>query len=293
MHRPERSTILITVDLEDWFQVENFKNWIHFSTWDKQEYRFEANTNRLLDLFAEHHIEATFFILGWCAKQRPQLIKKIHGQGHEIASHGFQHALCNNLAEDDFRNDVHRAKCILEDITGTQVCGYRAPSFSITSTTMKILKATGYTYDSSYNSFDLNTRYGSINLSEMQKCDGMAYRDNNGLWELPISNLTVMKKNIPWGGGGYFRLYPFPLFRMGLNHILKKQKDYLFYIHPWEIDPEQPTVREASFFYKLRHYVNIKNNQAKLSKFFKTFGHCRFVSCRTYLDQMVVKEITG
>ena len=121
MHKPERKTILFTVDLEDWFQVENFKDWIEFSSWDRQEYRFEASTHRLLDLFEEHHIKATFFILGWCAKQRPKLIEKIHDQGHEIASHGFQHKLCDDLTEDDFRNDAYRAKCLLEDITGAPV----------------------------------------------------------------------------------------------------------------------------------------------------------------------------
>ncbi len=152
----KRNNILITVDLEDWFQVENFKNSIPFSEWDTKEFRFENNTRRLLEIFEEYNIKATFFILGWNAERAPELVREIHNLGHEIASHGYYHNLCSDITTEDIREDLQKSKFVLEGIIGSPVFGYRAPSFSITERTISLLKEIGYTYDSSYNNFSLN-----------------------------------------------------------------------------------------------------------------------------------------
>ena len=276
---------MITIDLEDWFQVENFKNCIPFSQWSAQEQRFEYNTRRLLEIFDEYKIKVTFFILGWNAEQSPELVREIHNLGHEIASHGYSHNLCSDVDAEELREDLKKSKSILEDLIRSQVYGYRAPGFSITDQTILHLKETGYTYDSSYNNFSLNHRHGSLDLSQYRKKE-IAYEDSEGFWELPISNLTICNMVIPWGGGGYFRLLNRTLFRIGVQRILKKERGYMFYMHPWEIDPEQPRVKEAGLFFRFRHYLNLKKFKDRLSSFIESFQNCSFVTCSQYLESL-------
>jgi uncharacterized protein DUF3473/polysaccharide deacetylase len=361
--------ILLTIDVEDWFQVENFKKYIPFSSWSDRELRVEKNTHRLLDLFdsielgkinrksetssvqastrsqhsfsdinlqssiANHQSfgnkpKATFFILGWIAERLPNLVREIHSRGHEVASHGYCHELCRDSSLEDLRKDLTNSKKLLEDTLGERIYGYRAPSFSINDDILKVIEDCGYLYDSSYNSFGMHGRYGKISLNGRKRF-GIACEISNGFFELPISNLmfslnpfrtdawskAILKPparrglpsglealragsgpggrsapnayriTLPWGGGGYFRLIPFPLFRLGVQSILKKGNDYLFYFHPWEIDPEQPRVRQASSSYKFRHYVNLKRTQKKLTNLINGFSHCRFPTCRQYLEK--------
>jgi len=335
---------LLTIDVEDWFQVENFKKYIPFSSWPSYELRVEKNTHRILDLLdaqsvqrsafnlqrkndngqrstdngQDEKVRGTFFVLGWLAERLPHLVREIHSRGHEVASHGYYHNLCNEQSHEDLKADLYNSKSLLEDIIGTQVYGYRAPSFAINNDILKIIEDCGYLYDSSYNSFALHGRYGQVSLSRNGQ-KGIAIRVSKSLnpdiigkrrtqnaepsnfYELPISNLNVSNpfsymlstissgQNrggfvLPWGGGGYFRLIPFPLFKIGIKRILGQEKAYLFYFHPWEIDPEQPKVNQASSFYKFRHYINLNKTYSKLSKLIGSFRHHRFLTCKQYLD---------
>ena len=215
-----------------------------------------------------------------------------------MASHGYSHKLCGECSSEELRNDLVYSKKLIEDIIGDRIYGYRAPSFSINNDTLGIVGKSGYLYDSSFNSFGMNGRYGHLDLSQIKK-KGIAFQISNiqnsisqtngrqeskNLYELPISNISIGKRVLPWGGGGYFRLFPTSIFRSGVRSILKKEKAYLFYMHPWEIDSEQPKVEEAAFFYKFRHYVNLKKTQSKLLKLIESFKDCAFVTCKQYLD---------
>jgi len=296
-----RNSILLTIDVEDWFQVENFKHCIPSSSWPSYDLRVEKNTHRILDLLDSNngppttddgHSEmprATFFVLGWIAERLPHLIREIHARGHEVASHGYYHDLCNQQSPDALKKDLADSKKLLEDIIGVPVYGYRAPSFSVNADILKIIEACGYLYDSSFNSFAIHDRYGQMDLSNHRK-KGIAAKILDSFYELPISNLKLGNHIFPWGGGGYFRLTPFPLFKMGVQSILKNQKVFLFYLHPWEIDPEQPKVRETSVSYKLRHYVNLSRNYSKLSNFVRSFNQCHFVTCYNYLQELGIEN---
>jgi polysaccharide deacetylase family protein (PEP-CTERM system associated) len=317
--------ILLTIDVEDWFQVENFRPWIPFETWDQYELRVEKNTHRLLDLFdsvelvahssqltAENQKEinyelsaisyelgqnsrpkATFFVLGWIAERLPHLVREIHSRGHEVASHGYNHNLCNQLSHSELKKELTDSKNLLEDITGSEVFGFRAPNFSISDDILKITEDCGYRYDSSFNSFSLHSRYGHISLNGHNK-KGIAHQISENFFELPISNLQFkyllnLKRNgthyfvLPWGGGAYFRLIPYRLFKHVVKSILDQNGAYMFYTHPWEIDPGQPHLKEASYQLKFRHYNNIKKTSLKLSKLLNEFQQCSFATCSQYL----------
>jgi len=335
--------ILLTIDVEDWFQVENFKPWIQFDTWDQCELRVERNVHQLLNLFdsvtsagkleardqetkiinseqrnnyteqseaangkpfslpdskpsSQSRPKATFFVLGWLAERLPNLVREIQSRGHEVASHGYNHTLCNEQSSAELKKELTDSKKLLEDITRSSVSGFRAPNFSINDRTLKIVEDCGYIYDSSYNSFGLHGRYGKISSNANSK-NSIAHKISKNFFELPISNihfsyplsfessaLSSRKRFVlPWGGGGYFRLLPYRFFRCGVETILKKDGTYLFYIHPWELDPEQPRVKEISCHYKLRHYNNIKRTYLKLSKLINDFEQCKFITCSQYL----------
>jgi polysaccharide deacetylase family protein (PEP-CTERM system associated) len=290
----------LTFDVEDWFQVENLKKYIPFSSWPDCELRVEDNTMRLLD-FLECALNgsgngastthtpsgATFFILGWLAKRLPQLVREIVARGHEIASHGFHHNLCYQGSMHDLRVDLSDSKKLLEDITGLAVCGYRAPSFSIGPEVLDLIEECGYTYDSSYNSFAGNSRYGRLSLGRNGDC--IASRVRASLFELPISNLKIGNYTIPMGGGGYFRLMPIGLFKRAVRWIMDKEGAYLFYMHPWEIDPGQPRVKGLPFSFRFRHYVNLNETASKLADFVGEFGSCQFLTCRGYLDRVIAE----
>ena len=297
--------ILITIDVEDWFQVENFKQYIPFSSWDSYELRVEKNTHKIFDLLNSNpgnptnpsnptNPKATFFILGWIAERLPHLVREIHTRGHEVASHGYCHNLCNQQSKEDIKKDLSDSKKMLEDIISAPIYGYRAPSFSIDKDILKIIQDCGYLYDSSYNSFSMHGRYGRLNLSQ-NKRKGIAFQiadprpltPDPRFYELPISNIKLWNHIFPFGGGAYFRLIPYFLFKMGVKSILNSKKTYLLYLHPWEIDPEQPMLNSASIFFKFRHYVNLNKTASRLASFIETFKECSFITCHHYLEQTV------
>jgi len=312
---PSNPIILLTIDVEDWFQVENFKRYIPFSSWPNCESRVEKNTHRILDLLdsvelpmkfkAEgsmlkgnnkqqttnqepgHRLHATFFVLGWIAQRLPHLVREIHARGHEVASHGYYHNLCNQESPSALQKDLTDSKRLLEDIIGSPTFGYRAPSFAVNADVLKIIEACGYLYDSSLNSFRMHSRYGKVNISDNAKT-GIASQISDTFYELPVSNVKVGTYVLPLGGGGYFRLLPFFLFKKGLETILRNENTCVFYIHPWEVDPDQPRVQGIPMFYRLRHYAGLQKTYSRLSRVIRSFEHCSFLTCAHYIRQIVI-----
>jgi len=276
-------TILITVDLEDWFQVENLRPSYPQEIWGTCESRIERSTRVLLDLFDAYGVRVTFFVLGWVAQRFPGLILEVRHRGHEIASHGYGHLLCSESSGSALREDISKSKVLLEQIAGQPVTGYRAPSFSITMDLIETLTELGFEYDSSYNSFGLNKRYGKIE----GLLEGPAHHHRvlgKGIVELEVSNLSMGGWTIPWGGGGYFRLWPTALFEAGVSRLLAERGLYIFYCHPWEFDPGQPRVNTIGKLSRFRHYLNLDTTVGRLSHFLHKFSSCNFVTCAEYLQ---------
>jgi polysaccharide deacetylase family protein (PEP-CTERM system associated) len=246
--------LALSVDVEDWFHTENMKGVIPRDAWDKCELRVEQNTMRMLEILDAQDAQATFFVLGWVAERCPQLVRAISAGGHEVASHGYAHELVYSLQPSDFRADILRSKGLLEDVTGKPVYGYRAPCFSITEWAIPILQDAGFRYDSSMVPTLAHDRYGRLDGIEAGK-PIIAIRD--GFYEVCVSCLRLGKRGIPWGGGGYFRFIPYALWLRGIHAILNSGLPYIFYIHPWEIDPGQPRVRGIRATYEFRQRVNL------------------------------------
>jgi len=253
----------MSVDIEDWFQVGAFEAVIDRADWDQLEHRVERNTHDVLSLFDEAGIKATFFILGWVAERYPALMRQIADAGHEIANHGYDHARVFTLSPNQFRADLDRSRKIIEDTSGQQVIGYRAPSFSIDQRTPwahEILAEDGYTYSSSVAPIH-HDHYGWAGSPRF------AWKpvDQSDFIELPVTTVKLGKRPFAAGGGGFFRLLPYALYD---RSIRKMQRDdghgAIFYFHPWEIDPDQPRVSNAPIRSKLRHYTNLKAMRAKL-----------------------------
>jgi polysaccharide deacetylase family protein (PEP-CTERM system associated) len=255
---PGGASAAMSVDVEDWFQVENLKPVVPRATWDIRESRVERNTMRILEILAGQGALATFFILGWVAERQPTLIRRIAEQGHEIASHGYGHDLLYNLSPDEFRADVSRCKSILEDLTGQQVRGYRAPSFSITDWAVPILEDLGFGYDSSVFPTVAHDRYGKLAGVDAGR---PILELRPGFHEVCISCLPVGNRGLPWGGGGYFRMIPYGPWQAGVRRILAGGAPYVFYIHPWELDPGQPRLNGLGRLNRFRHYVNLERSE--------------------------------
>jgi polysaccharide deacetylase family protein (PEP-CTERM system associated) len=278
--------ILLTIDVEDWFQVENLRPWFPPSGWGTFPLRVEKNTHRLLDLFdrfSGNRIKATFFVLGWVAVRVPELVREIDRRGHEVASHGFGHIMCRQLDRKALEQDLRRSKDLLEDIIGKEVKGYRAPNFSINDQALKCIQFVGYKYDSSYNSFDKHGRYGRISANDC-KTKGITIHLGKEFRELPISNLLLGGQTLPWGGGGYFRFIPLSLFKAGVHKILNHSDTYVFYMHPWEIDPDQPKVRQVKGLSRWRHYINLEKTYTRLSRLIESFKGSNFITCSRYME---------
>lgn len=258
----------MSIDVEDWFQVENLKSVIARDTWDSRELRVERNTDRMLELMARHNVRCTCFILGWCAERVPGLVRRIADAGHEIASHGYGHDLIYSLSHDQFRADIDRSKKHLEDLTGRRVRGYRAPSFSITDWSIDILQSLGFDYDSSAFPTVAHDRYGKLTGMD---AGHPVVEIRPGFYEVCVSVLKLGKKGVPWGGGGYFRLFPYWLFRRGVSRILNSGQPYVFYIHPWEIDAGQPTMTGMKRSHRFRHYVNLSRCDARFDSLLGDF----------------------
>jgi polysaccharide deacetylase family protein (PEP-CTERM system associated) len=254
-HSDNRPPIAMSVDVEDWFHTENVQSALAREAWDACELRVERNTMRLLEILDAQYARATFFVLGWVAERCPQLVRTISAAGHEIASHGYGHELVYSLQPDAFRADLLRSKRLLEDLTGNRVFGYRAPCFSITEWAVPILEEVGFRYDSSIYPTVAHDRYGRLpGFDSTQPIVPLG----DGLYEVRVSCLRLGACPIPWGGGGYFRLVPLPIWLWGVRSILASRLPYVFYLHPWEIDPGQPRVRGMKATHSFRQRVNLQ-----------------------------------
>jgi polysaccharide deacetylase family protein (PEP-CTERM system associated) len=353
---------ILTIDLEDYFQVHAFSRVIRYEDWDNYECRIERNTDRLLEILEGvtqnsklktqnsedvsdsslcamrsapcESPKGTFFILGWIAERYPGLVRRIQKEGHEIACHGYAHKLVYLHSKEEFRNDIKKAKAILEDITGSEVIGYRAPSYSITNKSQwafEVLVEEGFKYDSSIfpirhdfygmanaprfpfvvslngnsnvefsvlncefntaslnssntaapnNSFTHSLIYSSSDVSAPQDRSTSAHYS---IIEFPISTVKLLGMNFPISGGGYFRLLPYPIIRRAFRSINEKeQKPFIFYIHPWEVDFEQPRIRGLKLRSRLRHYINLDKTESKFRRLLEDF---QFSTIRQMLIQ--------
>lgn len=260
---------ILSIDLEDWFHAHNLSPSSRTDSWERCESRVVKNTHTLLELLDSYSARATFFVLGWVADRFPDLVREIDGRGHEIASHGYNHELLSDQTPQQIRADLERSLDVIEPVVEQRIQGYRAPSFSITDTAIDILADLGFKYDSSSFQVDQHDRYGSIALPADQ--DGTFVELGNGLVEVQLSMLELPGVRIPWAGGGYFRFIPYPVFRRGVERIVSQGGQYIFYLHPWEIDPEQPVVKDIPASNRIRHYTNIHRTSRKLERLLADF----------------------
>jgi len=258
----------LTVDVEDYFQVSAFAPHIDRNRWDRMECRVERNVDRLLAVFDERKARATFFTLGWIAERYPAMVREIVSRGHELASHGTAHHRASDQSPAEFRGDIEGARKKLEDIGGVLVRGYRAPSFSIGHGNLwafDCLAEAGYAYSSSVYPVR-HDHYG------MPDAPRFAHRLANGLLELPITTTRVMSRNLPAGGGGFFRLLPYRASRWAIERVNRiDRQPAIFYFHPWEIDPQQPRIKGASAKARFRHYLNLGRTESRLKRLLADF----------------------
>jgi polysaccharide deacetylase family protein (PEP-CTERM system associated) len=260
----------LTVDVEDYFHVSAFSECIDQKDWDSYPLRVEKNTRRLLDLFDQHGVKATFFVLGWVAERTPGLVREIAGRGHEVACHGYSHQLVYSQKPEVFREETLRSKSLLEEIIQSPVRGYRAASYSITEQSrwaLDILAEAGFDYDSSI--FPVyHDRYG------IPDADAYPHQletpKGRQLVEFPLSTARIFNYRLPVAGGGYFRLYPYALTKAGLSQINQRQKPFIFYLHPWEIDTAQPKI-SAGWKSRFRHYNNLDKCEPRLERLMNDF----------------------
>ena len=258
----------LTVDVEDYFQVSALAPHIPRSDWERTPCRVQRNVERILELLAESGSHATFFTLGWIAERYPELVRRIAGAGHEVASHGYGHRRATEQSPADFLEDIRRAKTLLEDIAGAEVKGYRAPSFSVGKDNpwaFGCIAEAGYRYSSSVYPVR-HDHYG------MPDAPRFAYRSPAGILEIPVATARVARSNLPAGGGGYFRLLPYMLSRSLIRRVNAVDRQAaVFYIHPWELDPQQPRVAGTSMKTRFRHYVNLHRTEARLRRLLRDF----------------------
>jgi polysaccharide deacetylase family protein (PEP-CTERM system associated) len=261
----------MTVDVEDYFHVSAFESTVPRSQWNSLESRVCRNTERLLEIFAQANVRVTFFVLGWVAERYPTLVEQIAGAGHELASHGFGHRLIYNQTPDDFRRDLREARAALSAAAGVSVVhGYRAPSFSVTKRSLwalDIIREEGFLYDASV--FPVHhDRYG---IPESPRHFHAMDVDGGKLWECPGSTVRVGGVNLPIAGGGYFRLLPYWWTHWGISRLnSSERRPAIFYLHPWEIDPDQPRM-PASRLSALRHYNNLDQTEQRLRRLLREF----------------------
>jgi polysaccharide deacetylase family protein (PEP-CTERM system associated) len=314
----------LTIDVEDYFQVSAFESVSPPETWDQRELRVEANTDRVLGLLADRGVKATFFVLGWVAERCPELVRRIAGAGHEVASHGTGHRRVVHQTRGEFREDVRRSKSLLEDLAGQPVLGYRAPSYSISPQTLWAfdeLVDAGYRYDSSvfpirhdlYGMPDwprfpfqverledgnwvpaepeaprlggedarklgsqesrANCQQPGVPFSSLPASRPPSAHEPYTLLEVPIPTMRLMGRNLPIAGGGYFRLFPYAVTRWGLGRINRTEgRPFLFYLHPWELDPDQPRMEGAGLKSRFRHYLNLGRTEGRFMRLLQHFG---------------------
>lgn len=262
----------LTIDVEDYFQVSAFAPYISRDQWSTRECRVERNVERILHMLEEHGTQATFFTLGWIAERYPRLVQRIVEGGHELASHGYGHERASDLTETAFFTDIDAAKKLLEDISGLEVKGYRAPSFSIGDGNLwafDCLERAGYRYSSSIYPIK-HDHYG------MPDSPRFAHQIRAGLIEVPVSTARIFERNWPSSGGGYFRLMPYALSRWLLDRVNRvDRQSAIFYFHPWEIDAEQPRIGGINAKTRFRHYVNLHRTEARIRRLLVDFEWAR------------------
>ncbi len=260
----------MTIDVEDYFQVSAFAPYISRATWHNQPCRVERNVDAILAMLDDRGVHATFFTLGWLAERYPDLIRRIVAQGHELASHGYDHYRATEQSRAEFLEDVTRTKHLLEDIGGVEVKGYRAPSFSIGENNLwalQCLREAGYRYSSSIYPIR-HDHYG------MPDAPRFAFHpdEGQGLLEVPVTTIRLFNRKLPIGGGGYFRLLPYPLSRWCMRQVNRSDgQACIFYFHPWEIDPGQPRIPGISLKTRFRHYLNLGRMETRLRSLLKDF----------------------
>lgn len=271
MNAAEQSVLVnaMTVDLEEYFQVSAFEQHIRRAQWERLPGRVERNTDRILELFDNHGVCATFFVLGWMAQHYPGLVRRLADLGHEVASHGFSHVRVNGQSPTEFRQDVVRSKKSLEDLTGREVMGFRAASFSIGLSTLwavDVLLEAGHRYSSSIYPVH-HDMYG------MPESPRFPYRHGNGgILEIPLTTIRLLGHNIPCAGGGFFRLYPYRISRWALRHVNEVETQAaVFYFHPWEIDPDQPRLGGLNTRTRFRHYFNLNRMWNRIKRLLEDF----------------------
>ncbi|MGE5548726.1 MAG: XrtA system polysaccharide deacetylase [Solirubrobacterales bacterium] len=261
----------MSVDVEDYFQVQALAGAVERHQWEAMPRRVEANTERILALFERHGITATFFTLGWVAARHPALIRRIVARGHELASHGSEHRRADDQGREAFREDVRTSKRQLEDVSGTAVKGYRAPTFSIGRANLwafEVLAEEGYAYSSSVYPVRRDF-YG------MPEAPRFAFfpLSAHGFEEYPVTTVRIAGRNLPCGGGGFFRLLPYALTRAALRRVnAADRRPAIFYLHPWEIDPGQPRVEGLPWKARFRHYLNLDKTEKRLERLAADFA---------------------
>lgn len=269
----------ISIDLEDWFCVHNLSGVIRKEDWDSCELRVLESTNRLLALFDRHQTRATFFVLGWVAKRLPELVRELEDRGHEIAVHGYDHLLLTEISPLEFEKDLAKALEAIERCgVATRPVGFRAPSFTMVKSTkdwaLPILEKYGFKYDSSVFPVGFHPDYGMV------ESPLSPYKITENLHEFPMSCLEVFGKRFPFSGGGYFRLFPYAYTKYCMQKVNAQGRPAVFYLHPWELDPGQPRVKNLSLSQKLRHYRNIDQTELRLDKL---LGDFEFTTIREVL----------
>jgi len=279
-----RTLNAMTVDVEDYFQVSAFENYIPRESWDSLECRVQRNVDRILESFSSRNIKATFFTLGWIAKRYPKMISRIVDEGHELASHGWDHVRVTNQTPEEFAVDINRSKDVLEGISGSAVLGYRAPSYSINESNLwahDILRNAGYQYSSSIAPINY-TNYGLPNAPRFAHYRRSEHlidaRAEDAILEIPITTVSVPKKNVPCGGGGWFRLYPYQCSKWAMQWVNNHDREAcVFYFHPWELDLDQPRQPNLDWKTQFRHYQNLRHMSAKLDRLLTDFNWGRMI----------------
>ena len=262
----------LTIDVEDYYQVAAFKDQIAPSDWSSQVSRVERNTHKFLEITEEHSVTATFFFLGWVADQFPNMVREVVAAGHEVACHGYSHQLIYEQSQETFKQETLRSKALLEDQAQTSVAGYRAASYSVTPKSLwalDIISEAGFEYDSSIYPI----RHDNYGLQGGPHTPyKIELRNGACLVEFPITTAPIASLNIPVGGGGYFRLLPYFLTRWFLQRRQKfVDAPFVFYLHPWELDPDQPRIEGASPKSRFRHYLNLDKVEARLDALLTDF----------------------
>lgn len=261
------SILTATFDIEEWTHSENVVSHLHGKSYPEV---VRENTGRILDLLAERGARSTFFILGEVAERHPALVRRIASAGHEVASHSYTHRRLYRLDNSTLDVELRRSKATLEQISGQEVVGIRAPTFSISDRVLDAIAAAGYRYDSSYFNFGLHDRYGRVSDSIGEGAAVVPL--DSGLLELPVTRLKIGPVGLPWGGGGYYRLLPPRIFRAGVRAHFKRSEWFMFYLHPWEIDTDEPLPDRLPLLARIRHRVGRRRVLPGLARLLDRWG---------------------